>query len=94
MAENIEHASDLYGPKSKRDEIMVRLEPSALSRDELLIFEQWLSDHLSKLYQDVLKEPLPNDLNEILEGFKSTRRGQNGNGQSAPAASKSMIPRR
>lgn len=78
MAENFEHASDRAGPAPKHGDLMAKLQQTTLSRDEYLVFEGWLKGHLNKLYKEVLKEPLPSDLNEIVERFKTTRDRQIG----------------
>jgi hypothetical protein len=87
MAENLEHAGDLVGPKLKRGEIPVGLGETTLSRDERLVFERWLRPHLSGLYQEVLAEVLPDEMNEIVERFKATRSPGNGDGKLAVRAS-------
>ncbi len=87
MVENLEHAGGLNGPAPKHRKIPLGLEPTTLSRDENLVFDSWLKTHLSGLYQDVLGEPLPDELNELVERFKATRYLRSGNGKVTTIAS-------
>ena len=76
MAENIKHAGE---PVDTTPRMAAESGEPFLSRDESLVFEQWLRVHMSKLFQEVLREPLPNELNEIVERFEALRCPQNNN---------------
>ena len=91
MAENMGHARSSYGRTPERRKALRELDQTTLSRDECLIFEQWLSDHLSKLYQDVLREPLPTELSDILESLKVRRRAQAGADRAAGPVAKPVF---
>ena len=71
MAGNLKHAGGSLGPKTGDDQISPHVEETALLTSEIFVFEQWLKAHLRTLYQDVLGEPLPSDLSDIVERFTS-----------------------
>jgi len=92
MAKNLENPGNRRGPTAESDKVLTRLEELRLLNSEMLVFENWLKAHLGRLYQDVLGEPLPNELHEIAERLRATRRLQRGDCKPATIASQSLRP--
>lgn len=67
-------------PNTHRTSRILQEAAPDLSGSDMMIFENWLKAHLCKVYQEVLGEPLPQDLCEIVEkmgaGGQPTQDGQ------------------
>jgi len=71
MAENLKYTGNPLGLTTGNGKLSTDVKEAGLMSSEIMVFEQWLKGHLSTLYQDVLGEPLPKELNEIVERFEA-----------------------
>ena len=90
MAENLKYTGNPLGRATENGDLSTDVEEAGLMSSEIMVFEQWLKGHLSSLYQDVLGEPLPKELNEIVERFNASGRRPSGDCRPTMIASVSM----
>ena len=90
MAGKLKHTGGSLGPKTEDGQISPHVEETGLLSSEIFVFEQWLKAHLRTLYQDVLGEPLPSDLSDIVERFKSDQHCEGADCAATTIASASM----
>ena len=48
-------------------------DPSFRGKGGNVALERWLQVHLRQLYEEVCREPMPDDLTEVIERFRAKR---------------------
>ncbi len=77
-------------PKRHQTGPVPRPMDSGLLGSEAMIFENWLKAHLCKIYQDVLGEPLPQEMRDIVEQFSGQGQQKFGKRNPSTIASRSI----
>ena len=92
MAETRTHACVPPGSTTEDNAKPTETEGAGPLSSDTLIFEKWLKAHLGALHQEVLGEPLPAELSEIVERLEARRRRIGDDRRRTTVASGPMTP--
>lgn len=92
MSENRTQDGKARGPSGEDGAKSAETEGAGPLSSDSLVYESWLRVYLSKLHLEVLGEPLPREMNEIIERFRTSGRAAGPDRRRTTVASQPLTP--